>query len=329
VTTGALPSSHGRGSLALAIALLLALVLLLPFLESVPGLHGDEAWVGLRVHALSEGYHTVYGMTPYTGSVHQYLMLPWMQLFGYRVWVLRAFTAVTSVLSVLLYFLVTRRCFDARTAGIAALLLVSMPFFTLYGRTATENFALNPVCALAGCWFILQARDRTGGARLAFGVAAGIVLGLATWSHFVFLPVPAVLGIFALARLRLQLFRSPVFLAVAAGFLLALAPRLIAQLVAPPDQNDLVVAAQSQKLWNLLPCGCASGPASSPASSTAICSISATPVRSSCPRPRSARSCLASRSSRSRCSRRATGSSAPATSSASSRRCRWSSSSLC
>jgi 4-amino-4-deoxy-L-arabinose transferase-like glycosyltransferase len=253
VTTAQLAPPVRRRSLLLPLALLLALALLLPFLEYVPGLHGDEAWVGMRVRALRNGYHTVYGMTPYTGSVHQYLLLPWMQLFGYHVWVLRAFTVATSLVSVLLYFLVVRRCFDARTAGIAVMLLVSMPFFTLYGRTATENFALNPLCALAACWFLLQAGDRTGRARLAFGFAAGVTLALATWSHFIFLPVPGLLVLFSLLHLRLRLFRSPVFYAAVAGFVLAISPRLIAQFVAPPEQNDLVVAAQSHKLWDLLP----------------------------------------------------------------------------
>ncbi|MFO0980951.1 MAG: glycosyltransferase family 39 protein [Planctomycetota bacterium] len=231
----------------------LALVLLLPYLETVPGLHGDEAWVGLRVRALSEGHHTVYGMNAYTGSVHQYLLLPFMQLLGYRVAVLRGFSVATSLISLLLYFSIVRRLFGARAAGIAALLLASLPFFTLYGRTATENFALNPVCALGACRLLLAARDRTGRRRVMLALAAGALLALATWSHIIFLPVPALLALAALLHLRLRLLRSPVFVAAAMGFFIALAPRLVAQVVLPPEQSALAVSVQRARLLHLLP----------------------------------------------------------------------------
>ena len=143
-------------------ALAVGAVQLVPFLEILPGLHGDEAWAGLRARALAGGQVTVYGVTTYTGPIQHYLLLPILEAFGYRVWALRSLTVLASLLSIWLLFLTLRRLFDAQLAGIAALLLASMPWFVLYGRTATEHFTLNPVLALAAGWCFLRALDTVG-----------------------------------------------------------------------------------------------------------------------------------------------------------------------
>jgi 4-amino-4-deoxy-L-arabinose transferase-like glycosyltransferase len=226
------PAPAGRG-LPIA-ATILGALLLVPFLGDVPGLHGDEAWVGLRVHEIAQGARPLYGMNAYTGPVHQYLLLPLLEVFGYRVWALRSFTVVASLLALLLYHAIVKRLFGGETAGLAALALVSMPFFALYGRVATENFALNPLGALAACWLLLVARERRGAAQLALAASAGAVMALATWSHLIFLPVPGALALAALAARRGALLRSRVFLGALAGFALGALPRLVAQLVAPP-----------------------------------------------------------------------------------------------
>src|SRR5438067_8776276 len=91
--------SRWRSSWLLWLALALEAALMLPFLDIVPGLLGDEAWVGLRARAIADGQLSPYGMTAYTGPFHQFLVLPMLLLFGYRVWVLRLFTVLTSMLS--------------------------------------------------------------------------------------------------------------------------------------------------------------------------------------------------------------------------------------
>jgi hypothetical protein len=63
------------------------------------------------------------------------------------------------------------------------------------------------------------------------------VLALATWSHIIFLPIPA----------------SPIFWAAALGFVCGLSPRLMAQVIAPPEQSAIAVSVQRDKLVHLLP----------------------------------------------------------------------------
>ena len=158
------PASRSHRNL-LAIALGLVALQLVPFLDTLPGLHGDEAWAGLRAHGVLDGQISVYGLTAYTGPVHQLLLVPVLETLGYHVWALRSLTVFASLLSVWLFFGVVRRVFDAQLAGIAALVLASMPWFVLYGRSATEHFALNPVLALAATRCLLAATDTRGRKR--------------------------------------------------------------------------------------------------------------------------------------------------------------------
>jgi 4-amino-4-deoxy-L-arabinose transferase-like glycosyltransferase len=228
--------SHPRwhdGRALLAVALAIGAALLIPFLDTVPGLQGDEAWAGLRAHTLANGELSFYGMNVYTGPIHQWLLLPLLETLGYHVWSLRLLTVLTSLLSVWLLFLIVRRLFDALLGGLAALLLVSMPWFTLYGRTATENFALNPVLALAASWCLLKAMDGKHWARDSLAGASGALLALGTWNHLIFSPVPLVLALAALKYAPARSGRSRVAAMVLLGFVAAGLPRMIALLAAP------------------------------------------------------------------------------------------------
>jgi hypothetical protein len=76
--------------------LLLALGSFLLFyrLSEIPGIHGDEAWIFVRVQEIAAGSRPLDGMNSYTGPLHQYFSWPLFQLFGYRVEVLRGFSAL-------------------------------------------------------------------------------------------------------------------------------------------------------------------------------------------------------------------------------------------
>jgi 4-amino-4-deoxy-L-arabinose transferase-like glycosyltransferase len=219
-------------------ALGVAVVQLTPFLDTVPGLHGDEAWSGLRARAILDGQISAYGLTVYTGPVHQILLLPLLETLGYRVWVLRSLTVITSLLSIWLFFLVVRRLFGAPLAGIAALVLASMPWFALYGRGATEHFALNPVLALAATWCLLAAMDAGARKRDALAGTGGVLLALGTWNHLIFAPVPLVLAVVALTRLRRRLIRFRMLAVAVAGFFLGALPRLL-PLLTEREANQL------------------------------------------------------------------------------------------
>ncbi|HWW82947.1 MAG TPA: glycosyltransferase family 39 protein, partial [Vicinamibacterales bacterium] len=128
----------------LSISVAAAAVLLFSHLGTIPGLHGDEAWVGLRAHAILQGARPLIGMNTNTGPIHQYFVALLLALLGYKIAVLRYVTAVACLVTIVLYYRIVQRLFDRTRAAVATMLLVTMPFFTLFGRLAGENFALNP-----------------------------------------------------------------------------------------------------------------------------------------------------------------------------------------
>jgi len=233
-------------------------LLLFPFLGTVPGLHGDEAWVGLRANEILHGARPMLGMNGYTGPLHQYLVALVFHFFGCNVAALRVVTGITALFSIVLYYGAIKRCFDPILAALSTLLLVSLPFFTAYGRIAHEVFALNPMLALAAIWLLLESGGESFRKRLAFPCLAGIGLGLGTWNHLIFASVPLALFAAALFRHGASLFRGVVFYAVGYGFLVALCPRILWQLTNPGQTERMAVAdfdfsrflgAFFQRLW--------------------------------------------------------------------------------
>src|SRR5580658_9987854 len=133
-------SSLRTDQVCLVLALLLASFFLAYHLGEIPGLHADEAWVGLKAHSILQGERPWVGMNEYTGPIHAYLLAPLFKVFGFRVGVLRSLVVVFSVISVILYYFVALELFGGFVAGSASLLLASSPFFVAFGRQATENF---------------------------------------------------------------------------------------------------------------------------------------------------------------------------------------------
>lgn len=221
------PVAAGAKNLApLLISLAIAVLVLVPFLGTIPGLNGDEAWAGVRAHEILGGRRPMVGMTWYAGPVQQYLMAPGLAEFGFRVSTLRLFTVVNSLVFVILYYSIARRLFDARAAGLSVLCLVTLPAFAAYGRPAYEVFALNPVLAAAAISLLLHARERPPLVRSAFWLFAGVCLGLGTWNHLIFLSVPCALLVCACSSHRFGILWEPSLYFVGYGLALALAPRL-------------------------------------------------------------------------------------------------------
>ncbi len=232
--------ARGSGCLIfgpLGVALVLAAFLLFPFLNTVPGLHGDEAWAGVRAHEIMEGRRPLIGMNWYTGPIHQYLLVPLLRAFGYKVVVLRLLTVANSLIFVVLYFIIARHLFDEVTAGLAVLTLVSLPAFTAYGRPAYEVFALNPVLAAGASVLLLEAGSRSPYAQKLLWACAGICLGLGTWNHLIFAAVPVSLLAAALAANGFSIIRQPALYLAAYGFFIGLAPRLL--FVSAPSSNGM------------------------------------------------------------------------------------------
>jgi hypothetical protein len=200
-------------------------------LSTIPGLHGDEAWAGLRAEAILRGARPMLGMNAYTGPVQQYLLAPLLYSLGTKVAVLRALTAGLNLASLCLYYVLLGRWFGRAVASAGVLVLVAMPFFTAYSRIANEVFALNPLLALSGMLLLGRRRSGEQGGRrtLLLHVAGGMCLGLGVWNHLIFLSVPVALLVAALFRHGATLLRQPGIYAAGYGFLLALTPRVLWQ----------------------------------------------------------------------------------------------------
>jgi 4-amino-4-deoxy-L-arabinose transferase-like glycosyltransferase len=209
--------------LLLYLALAIAFATLIPFLGSVPGLHGDEAWAGVRASEILHGARPLLGMNEYTGPFHQYLIAAIFSFAGYSVTALRLTTAICFLLTVPIYFWVAKFLFDEWTAAIAALVLVTCPFFMGYGRIATENFALNPLLALASVALLMPTRR-------PLSLLSGICLGLGCWNHVIFFAWALSLLFTAVCFYRAKIFRSYHFYFCLIGWFLIAGVRALAGL---------------------------------------------------------------------------------------------------
>jgi 4-amino-4-deoxy-L-arabinose transferase-like glycosyltransferase len=214
----------------LGLALLISALMVFLWLNSVPGLHADEAFVGIRAHDIIQGERPILGMNGYTGSIHQYFAALSLSLFGFQVWALRAFGALMAVISVFLYYLCVKRLSDARFASLSALILATMPFFVGFSRIANEVFMLNPVLCLGATYLLLTADEYSLQTRRVFYFYAGILMGIGIWTHVIFLSFATAVLIAALFRRKLELFTSSPFYFVITGALISLSPRIYYQL---------------------------------------------------------------------------------------------------
>jgi hypothetical protein len=162
-------------TLILLLAAALAVLNLSVFLDTVPGLQGDEAWSGLQRHEIAHGLRPMSGLTPYTGRCSSICSRP-----------------VPAARLSRLGAALADRGGDARDAGAghaprvatlgadaavaAALLTATLPAFTAFGRFATENFALNPLLAALAAFLVRRAALTTGarGALMAAGGSGSV-----------------------------------------------------------------------------------------------------------------------------------------------------------
>jgi 4-amino-4-deoxy-L-arabinose transferase-like glycosyltransferase len=214
----------------LLVSLLIAGFLLLFSLNSIPGLHGDEAWVGTQAYDIIHGGRPALGMNGYTGPAHEYLAAFFLYLFGAHVWSLRLFGVLSSLAAVGFYFFDLHLLFGRRIAAIATLLLVTMPFFVGFQRIANEVFMLNPLLSLTVIALSLKAPGQpTVIRKLGFYFLSGVLLGLGLWTHFIFISFIFSLACVAFFRKGFSFLISSSLYATFAGSVAGLVPRIIHQ----------------------------------------------------------------------------------------------------
>jgi len=211
----------------------LASLLLLTFLGTIPGLHEDEAWVGVSANDILHGSRTIIGISNYTGPMLIYIVALLFKFFGYKIIILRLFTAFSLIICSFLYYFVIKRLFDKSLAVLSTLILVSLPFFTTSGRIALEQFALNPLLALLSIFLLLTGSNKGFCIKFLFLFFSGICLGIGTWNHVIFFTLPITLFIVAIVFYGKKIFSSAINYSVIFGFIVALLPRIL--LYSPPN----------------------------------------------------------------------------------------------
>jgi hypothetical protein len=126
---------------------------------------------------------------PYVGATTTYLLIPVFMLFGPGLAPLRLTLIALGALTLLLAWAVVRKLFDARIAGLAALLLAVSPAYVFWSRMgAFISLPLVPL-SLGLLWALYQWRE-TEKARYLSVAAFCLGLGLTTKILFVWL-IPA------------------------------------------------------------------------------------------------------------------------------------------
>ena len=189
-------SERSRRGRAVLIALVAALTAYVSFamlwgFDWFPGLHGDEAWVGLRaLENESRGFFTLRGMNYYSGAIHPYIVSLAFRAVGPSVVALRAVGLAWNLLAVTILVVHLARRFGLRSALTFLLLLAGSVLLLFEARLAWEVCAWNALlCAvlLVSSHALLDERSTSGRLRLplfAFLFFSGGIVGLL--NHYAF-----------------------------------------------------------------------------------------------------------------------------------------------
>lgn len=249
--TGARPDSRRRLPSEVWIAAL-ALALTAAFVNTLPGLNGDEAWVLLRVREIAGGDRPTGGMSSYTGVLHAYLLWPLCRLFGYRVVVLRLFSATCNVAALMFLMRTIRRLYGGQQAIIAGLLVATAPAFVCFARFGVEITALTFLFAALGSWLVVRALASPG-RQAPLAVAAGLAFGLGAYNHVLAVTMPFAIGVGCLVVYRGAFVRHPVTRWATLGVALGLVPRALQALAGVPGVERGFLVAGLRSSWRDLP----------------------------------------------------------------------------
>ena len=159
---------------------LVAVVFRFVWLDTVPGLNGDEAWLGWKAYRAAHGMDLEW-RTNSGNFTNPFFLLPlvWLHsLFEPSAWVLRVTAALSGVLTLLVNFVFCRRFFDERVAIASSVLLAVVPMSIAYSRFGWEPSQI-PLVAVVVVYSACALSDR--GRSLYFwlpAAGAGLVAGV-------------------------------------------------------------------------------------------------------------------------------------------------------
>ncbi|MFA6092519.1 MAG: hypothetical protein WCU88_03550 [Elusimicrobiota bacterium] len=172
-------------------------------LADFPGLHGDEAWVGIYAkRLLAHGLVSPHEMNAYTGPLYGWLLARVFSWMRADVFALRLPGTLFNAAAVALMARHLWKSFGPSAALAWTGLLLASPLFLLKGRVAWEVYALQPL--LLALLFPLLWRMLEDG-RTSFLRAAGFLAlcQIGVLNHFIFISVPLSLGVAALMGVAL------------------------------------------------------------------------------------------------------------------------------
>ncbi len=216
-----------KSAKALIAIVLLGALLRLVYLYNVPGLHHDEARIGIGVHDMLERHVLV----PRVGSDHSgffpfYFTLPFFLLFGETVFALRLPIVLFGLFTIFYAYLLVSRLFDKSAGLIAALLFAVWPWAVISSRIADGVQTTLPFFLLAGLFYYFAAKPRWLNRFLS-----GLILGLGVANHTIFIVVPTAVIMYVLCREKFRVLRERSEGRLLAAWLVGLIPGAILTLV--------------------------------------------------------------------------------------------------
>lgn len=175
-------------------------------LDSYPGLHGDEAWVGLfasRMRTL--GVFTPHEMNTYTGPFYAWFVSQWFGLLGEGVFSLRITGALLNLAALLVMLIHLGKRMGRESAWVLLYLAGSSAMFFYTSRIAWEVCAVQTFCLaviLSSSYGMVEKGRFSPAAVFAFFAANYF----GVWNHFIFLSVP--FSLFITFLLYLVLYRD-------------------------------------------------------------------------------------------------------------------------
>ena len=160
------------------------------WLDTVPGLHADEAFSGMRSWDILGGKVFLSGLTSYTGPLFHYYVAGFLGPFGPTVWALRLGPTAAGVAVVVFVFLWVRLLADERAGLFAAFGAATLPYLVIFSRWAVDNYCFLCLFAAVGL-YLYQLAERRKWAKFA----CAFLLGAGVYSHFVFIALPVSLGL--------------------------------------------------------------------------------------------------------------------------------------
>ncbi len=137
----------------------LALLARFVWLDSLPGVNGDEAWFGLWVEGLLRD-HVWGGMTPSGPPPNPFLVVPLAILQAIAdpaPWVLRFPTVISDVAFIVVGYAGLRSTIGKRPALVFALLAATTPITLIYSRFGWDP-SQTPLAAMIFLWACLAGR---------------------------------------------------------------------------------------------------------------------------------------------------------------------------